>query len=436
VSRSALKLGGDVVDLYEQDYIKTWDGILSDVQLAPFGSPAETADALGVLSGPTSPLRGFFAVVSENTLLVQAGPPPPATGAAGAAEAATSALKKKLGQATSSALGGLFPDAAKASRTPGVLVTAHFQPIHRLMMGDPPPIDNILLRLGQVEQQLRTLQKAGRLEALSDPQLKDMLRSLQQEAAGMPPVIQSLAGQVEDKAEGTVVAGAASEVETRYLREVQRDCSQIVTGRYPFTHAASSDIPLRDFAYLFGYNSGYDKFFRENLEPLVDRSQSPWTWKSGAVAQAPRAILDQFERAQRIRDIFFKRSGELELKFFLTVAEADPSSIRFVLDIDGNKAEYKPQTPPIVAVWPGATPTTASVTWYERFGGQPRTPFTGAWAWFRLLDSAAQQQRENDTRTSFTFEMPGHRARVIVEASSLINNPFSSRDWRQFSCQY
>jgi hypothetical protein len=32
--------------------------------------------------------------------------------------------------------------------------------------------------------------------------------------------------------------------------------------------------------------------------------------------------------------------------------------------------------------------------------------------------------------------MPGHRARVIVEASSLINNPFSSRDWRQFSCQY
>ncbi len=435
VSRSALKLGGDVVDLYEQDYIKTWDGILSDVQLAPFGSPAETADALAVLSTPTSPLKGLLATVSDNTLLVQAGPPPPATGAAGAAEAAKKALKDKFGQATSSAFGGLFGEGGKASRTPGVLVTAHFQPIHRLMMGDPPPIDNILARLGQVEQQLRVLLKAGRLEALSDPQLKEMLRSLQQEAAGLPPVIQSLAGQVEDKAEGTVVAGAASEVETLFQREVHRDCTQIVTGRYPFTPNVNSDIPLRDFATLFGYNTGYDKFFRENLEPLVDRSQSPWTWKSGAVKQAPRGILDQFERAQRIRDIFFKRSGELELKFFLTVAEVDPSSIRFVLDIDGNKAEYKPQAPPNVAVWPGTTPTTASVTWYERFGGQPRMPFTGTWAWFRLLD-AAQQQRENDTRTAFTFEMPGHRARVIVEASSLINNPFSSRDWRQFSCQY
>ena len=435
VSRSALKLGGDVVDLYEQDYIKAWDGILTDVQLAPFGSPAETADALGVLSGPTSPLRGFFAVVSENTLLVQAGPPPPATGVAGAAEAAKKAVTDKLGQATNNALGGLFGAGGKAARTPGMLVTAHFQPIHRLMTGDPPPIDGILVRLGQVEQQLRTLQKGGRLDALSDPQLKEILRSLQQEAAGMPPVIQSLAGQVEDKAEGTVVAGAASEVETLFQRDVQRDCSQIVADRYPFTPNASSDIPLRDFAYLFGYNAGYDKFFKENLEPLVDRAQSPWTWKSGAVKQAPRAILDQFERAQHIRDLFFKRSGEFELKFHVTLTEMDASSIRFVLDIDGNKVEYKQPPQPVLTIWPGPQPTTASITWYERFGAQPRQPFSGAWAWFKLLD-AGQAQRENDTRTAFTFQMPGHRARMIVEATSVINNPFSSRDWRQFSCQY
>ena len=317
-----------------------------------------------------------------------------------------------------------------------MLVTARFQSIHRLMSGDPAPIDGVLLRLGQVEQQLRTLQKSGKLASLSDPQLQEILRSLQQEAAGMPPVIQSLATQVGQKAEGSAVAGAANEVETLYQREVQRDCAQIVPGRYPFTPGANSDIPLRDFANLFGYGTGFDRFFKENLEPLVDRSQTPWTWKSGAVAHAPRGILDQFERAQRIRDLFFKRSGEFELKFHVTLTEMDASSIRFVLDIDGNKFEYKPPPVPSLTTWPGQNPNTASITWYERFGGQPRQPFAGAWAWFRLLDAAAQQEKENDSRTSFTFQMPGHRARIVVEAVSVVSNPFSNRDWRQFSCQY
>ena len=70
-ARGALRLGGEVVDLYEQDYIATWDGILSDVQLAPFGGMEETIDALALLSAPTSPLRGLYGIVSENTLLVQ-----------------------------------------------------------------------------------------------------------------------------------------------------------------------------------------------------------------------------------------------------------------------------------------------------------------------------------------------------------------------------
>jgi type VI secretion system protein ImpL len=434
-TRGALRLGGDVVDLYEQDYIATWDGILNDVQLAPFGGSEETIEALALLSAPTSPLRGFYGIVSENTLLVQPGQTPaPPTGVAGAAAAAKDAISKKLEQGKG-ALGGLFGDAAKAARTPGVLVTAHFQPIHRLMSGDPAPIDNILVGLSQVEQQLRTLQKSGKLASLSDPQLQEILRALKQQAAGMPPVIQSLADQVGQKAEGSAVAGAASEIETLYQREVQRDCAQIITDRYPFTQDTKSDIPPRDFANLFGYNTGYDKVFKENLEPLVDRSQSPWTWKSGAAAHAPRGILDQFERAQHIRDLFFKRSGELELKFHVTITEMDASSIRFVLDIDGNKFEYKPPPVPSLTIWPGQNPNTASITWYERFGGQPRQPFTGAWAWFRLLD-AGQAEKENDTRTAFTFQMPGHRARLVVEATSVINNPFSSRDWRQFSCQY
>jgi type VI secretion system protein ImpL len=89
----------------------------------------------------------------------------------------------------------------------------------------------------------------------------------------------------------------------------------------------------------------------------------------------------------------------------------------------------------MLGLWPGPTPTTASFTWYERFGGQPRASFTGAWAWFRLIDVAQQERENNDLRTSLTFTMPGHRARVVLEAASIFN-PFTNRDWQRFSCQF
>jgi type VI secretion system protein ImpL len=74
------------------------------------------------------------------------------------------------------------------------------------------------------------------------------------------------------------------------------------------------------------------------------------------------------------------------------------------------------------------------VTWIERYGAQPRVAFTGPWAWFRLID-AAQQEQQSEVRTALTFPQGNHRAKVILEATSLIN-PFTNRDWQRFSCQF
>jgi type VI secretion system protein ImpL len=86
-----------------------------------------------------------------------------------------------------------------------------------------------------------------------------------------------------------------------------------------------------------------------------------------------------------------------------------------------------------LAVWPGPSGATAAATWLERHGGQTRLNFLGPWAWFRLL-GAAEEQRESDVRSRYTFEYLGHRSRVVVEAAS-VNNPFSNRSWQRFSCQ-
>jgi type VI secretion system protein ImpL len=434
----SLKMGQQVVDQYERDYIDTWDAVLNDLDLAPFSTAAQAADVLAALAAPaTSPLRGVLAAISDNTQLVQQ--TPPAAQPTGAAAAAKKAITDRLGgQAVADKLGGLFGDAAATTRPPGMLVTAHFQPIHRLMAGDPgsAPIDAIILRIGQVEHQLRTMGGAGggSLGTLSDPELKEILRSLQQESAILPPVVQSLVGQIGRRAEGSVVAGAATELTQQYQQEVQSECAQVLAGRYPFTPGSTADLPLTDFVTLFQYGGLFDRFFQEKLAPFVDRSHSPWTWNSGSV-QGPQRILDTFERAQKIRDLFFRRgSNALEVRFHVIVSETDANAIRFILEIDGNNFEYRNPPRSTLGSWPGPGQNigNASVTWIERYGAQPRVAFTGPWAWFRLIDAAQVEQQ--DLRSTLTFQQAGHRARVIIEASSIIN-PFSNRDWQRFSCQ-
>jgi type VI secretion system protein ImpL len=207
----------------------------------------------------------------------------------------------------------------------------------------------------------------------------------------------------------------------------------VLTGRYPFTPGSSSDLPLRDFVELFGYGKGFDRFFQENLEPLVDRSRSPWTWRSGAV-QGPPAILEQFERAQEIRELFFPGGAQMEIRFFVAIAEIDPGAIRFALEIDGNNFEYKPRMQNAVGTWPGPNPGNAAVTWYEKYGAQPRMSFLSPWGWFRLID-AAQKERQSETKTALMFQYGGHTSRVVLEATSLVN-PFLNRDWQRFKCEF
>ena len=85
------KLALAVNDLYEQDYIRAWDAILDDVEFVSFKTVQQLAEALRILTEPTSPLKGLLRLVVENTTLIE--PKPQA-----AAEPSTtfSAARKKI----------------------------------------------------------------------------------------------------------------------------------------------------------------------------------------------------------------------------------------------------------------------------------------------------------------------------------------------------
>ena len=73
--------------------------------------------------------------------------------------------------------------------------------------------------------------------------------------------------------------------------------------------------------------------------------------------------------------------------------------------------------------------------WDEKFGGQAAQDLSsGPGRSFRLLD-AGQEKRESDVLSSYTFQMPGHSARIVLDAANVLN-PFSNRSWQRFRCEF
>ena len=427
-SMNPAALASDVIDLYERDYLAAWDTILDDIELVSFPTVPQTADALGILAGPTSPLRGLLRSVVENTALIELSDTPPSGGLA----SATSAITDRFGKVVRSAQEA----AGMSTRTPGALVTAHFQPVQRLMSGAPAPIDRILSQLGQIQQQLTSLGPgvgaADPLEALSNPALRASLQTLQQDAAALPPLVGALVAQIGRRAEGSVVSGATSDLENRYQQQVLQDCNAFIAGRYPFVPASPMDVQLADFARLFGTGGVFDSFFRDNLAVLVDTTTSPWTWRPGAVSSAGW-LLAQFELAGRVREAFFPPGSQgPQLNFTVTLADLDAAERRFIVQIDGQNFDNRHGRGP--AKWPASDPGFGAATFEDRLGAWPPVyRFEGPWAWFRLID-AGQPELVPPLQTVLEFQQGNYRSRVTIEASS-VRNPFANQEWRQFRCR-
>jgi type VI secretion system protein ImpL len=189
-------------------------------------------------------------------------------------------------------------------------------------------------------------------------------------------------------------------------------------------------VPLSDFGHLFAYGGVYDAFFSDHLAPLVDSSQSPWTWRQGSGSPS-QGMLAQFEGAKRVREAFFRPGSQTpQAPFTVTIGDLDAGARRFVIQIDGQVFDNLHGKQP--GSWPGQGPGLSDATFEDLSGPWPPQRFEGQWAWFRLIE-AAQPQREGDLRAVLAFQRGNHHARVTVEAGS-VNNPFAKRDWQGFSC--
>lgn len=423
----------EMVNLYEQDYIRAWDSVLRDVKVRPTANGAELTDLLGIVSSPASPLKGFLGAAAENTNLLKPAAAAPAAGAAGAAAAALASKTAQL----ASVLGAPPPGAEE----PGTAVTKHFEPIRTLVQGPPgaAPIDAVLATLAQTHKQLQSigsgLGDVSALDALVKSGQSDALKNLQLQARQLPEPIGAMVAQIGARSESIAVGQARGDLSRRYGEQVLRECRELLQGRYPLDRSSPNDVPLEDFGRVFGFNGTFDTFFRDNLAALVDVSRTPWNWRAGAgaIGGSPE-MLRQFQQARRIRDVYFKPGSQTpEARFTLTPGSLDAAVTRFSLELDGQRFEYRhgPQQSSSMT-WPGGAVGQAAIVFEAAGGGGPSLVRQGPWAWFRLLDQA-QVKGVSDTRLNVTFAAGGRAMQLVLDAAS-IRNPFVRNELAGFRC--
>ena len=408
--------------LYFEDYIKTWDKFLADVRLIKLAGLERSIAVARTLSAVDSPLAAYLRGVTAETRLV-----PPA-GALGA-------LDKLATQAKSEAasLAGAAPADASGGGPLERMVDDHFATIHRQVSGQPAPIDDTLKLFNELYIQLSAVDAAQKSKS---PAPAGGAAERVKAAAGQQPepiraMLEQLADAGAKQSRGAEIQGLSAE-----LKPIAEFCNQAITGRYPFASGARADVLPEDFGQLFGGGGLMDDFFQRRLLNLVDTSAASWTYKPLTDGSKPvgAAALAEFQRASRIREVFFRSGGKQPaIKIELRVTEMDPGLKELLLDVDGQVQKLTAGGQSIAISWPSPRVATQIKLGSAAVGAASPLLFEGSWALFRLFDRFGVEPSAVPEKFSLPVLLDGKKARIEVIAASVFN-PFQLKEIKQFRC--
>lgn len=212
-------------------------------------------------------------------------------------------------------------------------------------------------------------------------------------------------------------------------------CVRAVNDRYPILRSSRLDVTPEDFARLFAPSGLLDGFFQKQLAPHVDTGQRVWRFREPLMGQSP--ALAEFQRAQVIRDVFFRGGGavpSIQLEF--KPIEMDAAIQQFSLDVDGKVVRYAhgPQVPVRVQFpGPGGRGQVRVSISPPPPSGASGITFEGPWALFRMFDEVKIEETNQMERFVAAISVGGRRTVFEILASS-VRNPFRLPELSQFRC--
>jgi type VI secretion system protein ImpL len=436
---SALRLNGEVKRLYLEDYAKIWESFINDIRVVNQSNLQQSIQVTRALSGPTSPLPGLLrAIVKEVTL----GEKFEGNQIDKAVEKARDTVQGTR-ESLAAMLSGNRPQAAAAQpQRIESIVDDRFAALRAYVKapaaGQPAPVDQSVQLLGELYTVMTATETAVRGGAA--PPQSDVQNKVRAEAGRLPEPVRSLLNTLVNAGVTQALTATRENLSASIGASIGDFCNTAIAGRYPFNRSSSRDVTTDDFAAMFSPGGRMDDFFQKNLIQFVDTSTKPWSFRQvggGQMgAQGDTGSLIQFQRAQAIRDTFFRNGGKMpSLRLDFKPIEMDASITQFILDVDGQIVKYAHgPTVPMSVTWPGTAgrgQVSIQLTPPSTSGESPR--FEGPWALFRLFDRAQIDNMGQPERFRATFTIDGRKAVFEVTTSS-VQNPFRMSELANFSC--
>jgi type VI secretion system protein ImpL len=430
-----------IIDLYENDYAHAWDGMLSDLNVAPMPSLPRAAQDLYVITSPESPMRALLVSVARQLRLSL----PSTTGQTSAAPLQKAAAPQN-GYGTAGQLPAVLSKLQKAEpvvSAPGHEIDERYAALLSFIGGGSgAPLDQALKSLIDIQQLLAKLAAAPigsappRFRKGSNP-----ANSLQSEAAQLPQPISRWIASIA--ASGRALLGGSPRDELAAVFNAPGGpaalCSVAVKNHYPFARNATNDISLEDFSKLFAPGGLIDGFVNTLLRPYVDMDVPTWRLRSADNVRTPvsATALAQFQRAASIRDAFFTSSGTTpSIRFDISPLSVDRDTTQATLDVGGTVVTATRERPHSTQItWPGSgPPSKARFTFDPPPVGQSGVlEEAGPWSLLRLFGHAKLSEVDGSDRDVLTFRSGAREAKFEIRRTAGLD-PFAPQLLQDFRC--
>lgn len=441
-----------LVQRYTDDWIAAWDAVIDNLKLRPMTADSPGYQALAAAAAArTSPILLLADEIAKETSLTQEFDEALLGGAAdGVLPNETTALAERevvrnltgsqltikrfldsfndgKGQSRAGAAGG-------AQRLPGAEIEAHFEEWHLFVEGEPGTrqVDALLQSLSDIQ---RLLIVADAAPNQVEGQLTPQIGALKQVQSRLPERVAAMVGDVIRDVERTGDTVKIGELSKRLNQQVTLPCEQAIANSFPFASNASRDVSIQQFSGLFAPNGIIDRFFLQELSPLVSIQNGRYTWQGPLADKLSNTTLKQFERAAAIRDAFFADGGG-QANVAMSVAPVSiHDSIRTVLlQINGQVINTSvSRRAPVEIKWPGTAGTNSVTLQFlpELQGRQSTLDFPGAWGFLRFINAGSPKFVGPSMQTRHVIGGRFVSYRFDVVASE---NPFNLSALFEFRC--
>lgn len=369
--------------LYSVDFIDSWRRALNAFTVADFRDLDHGVEILQQFAGPAAPLHRLLDSVKLNTAL-------------------SSAVKVEALEAPEAPhLSSHRPEQQQAWA-----IERAFAGLSAMLKatGDKPSYyDETLVAIAAVHDYAKAVQDSpdrGKAALKVVHQRfsltgQDPIATLQRIATGLPEPINHHVRKLADQTAKVLNVEALRELERRWDAEVYSFFQQRLAGRYPFVVRAP-DASLDDFEAFFGPKGRLQQFSDQYLKLFVKDNLEALQASQDGSSLIRSDVLEQLERADRIRETFFDQRGNLSVQFSIEPLGLSANQRTSLLDLDGQLIAYTHGPRQITGiVWPNTLGqhVRSNLTLLRQNGNSSSLEYRGPWSMFRLLSRGSLNGR-------------------------------------------